>query len=302
MNSIGICPHSHNVYEGSPAGNATRIFPAPLLIPIRFLGPDGLPAIDNHEGYSAEIFREEFFDPITKVRRGRVFTRRYQNSYQLDWRVQDPWRTDLPTERWAGGTAQKVNLLTWSTDNLQDLRKPENKRHRPKVVLGWEEHCTFWQIVSVETPIRSGPVLTLKALFSLGDLPELSEEAIPEPICAELLKRWDALDGTLNRFSAIEVIDRCRDLLAVVFGHLSGDETRDLSKSVGAYMAGKKAEGPERKGEDMLTWSAGIVARLHARGKPSEQKRLNLRPPTDSDAQLALRCVGFILLDLGWAQ
>lgn len=294
MNDLGICPNTLAVYEGSPS-SGTRIFPAPLLLPLRFLGPDGLRSIDNVGGYSAEIFREESFDPITRIRRGRVFTRRSRTAYQEDWRVQDPWRTDLPSEKWAHGTALKINLLTWSTDNLLDLRKAENKHRLPKVVLGWEEHCTYWQIILIETPIRSGPMLTLKALHSLGDLPELLEEAIPESIRGQLIEHWDKLDATVNRFSAIEVIDRCRDLLSIVFGHLSGDQSRDLSNAVTTYLATKK-------GEDVHASAARIVARLHARGKPNEQTSKKLRPPNDADAQLALRCVGIILVDLGWAQ
>jgi hypothetical protein len=210
---------------------APAFFPPLCCSTLRFLGPDGLRSIDNVGGYFAEIFREESFDPITRIRRGRVFTRRSRTAYQEDWRVQDPWRTDLPSEKWARGTALKIKLLTWSTDNLLDLRKAENKHRLPKVVLGWDEHCTYWQIVLIETPIRSGPMLTLKALHSLGDLPELLEEAIPDSIRGQLIEHWDKLDATVNRFSAIEVIDRCRDLLSIVFGHLSGDQSRDLSRT-----------------------------------------------------------------------
>ena len=294
MNDLGICADTNAVYEGSQSSSAIRILPAPLLLPLRFVGADGVKPIDNINGYSAEIFREESFDPITKIRRGRVFTRRFQSPMKVDWHVQDPFRLDLPVVDWAHGRAQAIGLITYATDSLLHLRKPENVRHRPEVLLGWEEHCTRWQIVSVETPIRSGPVLTLKARFSLGDLPELIEDALPDAIRSELVTAWDHLDGTLNRLGPVEVIDHCRDLLSIVLAHLVNDPSRDLGKAIITYVANNK--------EDAHSSAARIVARLHSRGKPNERKDKGLRAPNDADAQLAIRSVGIILTDLGWAQ
>jgi restriction system protein len=45
-----------------------------------------------------------------------------------------------------------------------------------------------------------------------------------------------------------------------------------------------------------------IVARLHSRGKPNEQADKNLRPPTDTDAELALQCTKTVLIEFGWAR
>lgn len=295
MIDLGICPYSNAVYEGSQSSSGSRVFPAPLLLPLRFVGVEGVKSIDHNEGFAMEIFREESFDPVTKIRRGRVFTRRFQSPMKADWHVQDPLRLDLPTVEWAHGRAQTIGLITYVTDNLLDLRKPENVRHRPKVLLGWEDHCTLWQIVAIETPIRSGPFLTLKALYSLGDLPELIEDALPDPVRTALIEAWDKLDGTVNRLAPLEVIDRCRDFLSIVFGHLSGDTTRDLSVALNSYLLTKK-------GEDMHASAGRIVARLHSRGKPNEQKSKGVRAPTEADAQLALRSVGLILLDLDWAR
>jgi hypothetical protein len=294
MRELGICSNTNAVYEGSSTSCATRVVPNPLLLPIRFLSTDEPRPIDQNDGYSMEIFREESFDPVTKIRRGRVFSRRHQSCLKSIWHVQDHLRSDLPVVNWAHGVAQEIALVNYSADNLFDLRKPENIRHRPRVLLGWEEHCTIWQIVSVETPIHSGPFLTLKALYSLGDLPELVESAIPLLIRSRLVEEWDKLDGTLNRLAAVDVVDRCRAFLSIVFGHLCGDSTRDLSDAINLYAKNGK--------EDVHVSAGRIVAKLHSRGKPNEQHARDLRPPNDADAQLALRCVGIILLDLGWAR
>lgn len=295
MNALGICSYTNIVYEGPTASHGLRVTPRPLLLPLRFLGADGVRGIDNVDQFAPEIFREESFDPVSKVRRGRIYSRRLQTAAQSLWRVQDPLRSDLPVVHWGHGQAQEITLINYTAEPLLELRKPENRRHPPKVLLGWEEHATLWQIVAIEAPVGGGPMLTLKALYSLGDLPELVESGIPERIRKRVVEQWDKLDGTVNRLGAVEVIDRCRDFLSVVFGELSGEPHRDLSDAVNRYVSG-------RKGEDVHSSAGRIVARLHSRGKPNEQEGKGLRPPTDGDAQLAVRCVGIILIDLGWAR
>jgi len=48
--------------------------------------------------------------------------------------------------------------------------------------------------------------------------------------------------------------------------------------------------------------SANIIARLHARAKPSEQEKRELRPVREQDADLAVRCVGSLLCEIGFAE
>jgi hypothetical protein len=59
MNSLGLCPHTLAVYEGDPHSSATRVFPAPLLLPWRLIGPDGLKPIDNVGGSWVALGRDE---------------------------------------------------------------------------------------------------------------------------------------------------------------------------------------------------------------------------------------------------
>jgi len=295
MNALGICPDTYAIYEGSSSSYAARVTPAPLLLPIRFVGQGEVAPLDKLNGLSAELFREDSFDPVTKIRRGRVYSSRTQFGSKSLWRVQDGLRSDLPEVNWAHGRAQEVYLLNYPADLLLDLRKPDRRRHPPRILLGWEEHFTIWQIIAIEAPIGNGPVLTLKASFAMGDLPELIEAAIPSNMRERVLEQWDKLDATLNRLSAIEVVDRCRDFLSLIFGHLCGEAHRDLSKAIDRYVATKGSE-------DVHSWAGRIVARLHSRGKPNEQIAKGLRAPGDSEAQLAVRAVGLILIDLGWAR
>jgi hypothetical protein len=166
----------------------------------------------------------------------------------------------------------------------------------PTVVLGWEPHLTFWKIVSVENNLVGTPVLTLKAHHSLGDTPKLNLEDIPTEAKTSITEAIEKVELSVNRLASTEVIDRCRDGLSIVFGWACGDMTKDLSAAIDAYV--KKSDAKE----NLCSWCGRIVARLHSRGKPNEQLAKQARPPTDDDAQLALRCLKTVLIELKWAQ
>lgn len=53
--------------------------------------------------------------------------------------------------------------------------------------------------------------------------------------------------------------------------------------------------------DGVITNSAQSIARLHARAKPSEQNRRQMRPIREQDAEFAIKCVGIILCEIGWA-
>jgi hypothetical protein len=141
MNHLGICRDSGAIYEGSSTSNGYRVNPAPLLTPLRFVADADAPPVNAYAFNMPEIiFREEDFDPITKVRRGTVF-RMQRPTQPWEWYVQDPLRLDLErigTGGNAGRTsAQKISLLTYQVDRLNEIAAAKLKR-LPPVVLGWE--------------------------------------------------------------------------------------------------------------------------------------------------------------------
>jgi hypothetical protein len=91
-------------------------------------------------------------------------------------------------------------------------------------------------------------------------------------------------------------IDRCREALAIIFGDLCEDRTKDLGKAVNAYKTKKGLST-----DDLICSAASIVGRLHSRAKPSEEERLGTRAVTESDAQTAVHLVGLVLLDRRFA-
>jgi hypothetical protein len=89
---------------------------------------------------------------------------------------------------------------------------------------------------------------------------------------------------------------------SIVLGTLASDLTLDLGKGTSKKIEFNKQVNPKGNGQDLITHNAEIVRRLHSRGKPNEQNKHNTRTITDEDAQLALKCLWFVLVELGWAR
>lgn len=298
MEYLGYNRRDGAVYEGE-INNGYRVLPPPALAPIRFFTASALaPLASLHDGLAPEIFREDDFDPVTKLRRGRVF--RMGNCVQPHpWHVHDPHQDTLRVVNWAYGTAQEAQLSTYERHILSDLANmPAGAL--PTVAIGWEPHVTFWKIISIECNLAGTPVLSLRARHSLGDTPELIASAVPPELIKPLTEAIEKVESSVNRLSPIEVIDRCRDALSVAFGHQGGDRSRDLSVAIGSYL--KVVAKESQTQENLCSWCGRIVARLHSRGKPNEQAAKGLRAPTDSDADLALNCLKTVLIEFGWAR
>ncbi|BDY05971.1 hypothetical protein [Ferrimonas sp. YFM] len=297
MREIAFCKLSGRLYQGRSSFGTPVENPTPML-PIEFVGVDMQVPDRELWGYSGLIFREDSFDPITKIRRGRVY--RQYSSQPATWHVQDPIRKDLNTRPWGGGLAQLLEAISYQIDSLTSLRSCSAL---PKVVLGDEPYHSFWKVLSIESQVDGQPLITLKALHSFGVIPELLAHHIqPTTALRSIQQTLDKVEASANRLGPVDTIDRCRDALSVVFGALAGDLHLDLGKGVGKYVESNKARNPKGNGENLVSRCADTVRRLHYRGKPNEQERHQTRPLTDDDANLALSCLWFVLVELGWAK
>jgi hypothetical protein len=296
MRELGVCKSSGRLYEGNRNSGAPVVHQSPIL-PIEFIGVSGPTTLKEVDGYSGIIFREESFDPITKIRRGRVY--RLNESQPVTWRVQDLSRRYLEFNPSTGGVAQQLDTVGYNIDSLADLR---GVKPLPKVVLGQEPFQTYWKILAIETQYDGKPLLTLKALSSFGAVPELIENQIPEQAKKLLVGRIENVEAAANKLGPIETVDACRSALSIVFGALACDLTLDLGQGIKKRLAANLLVNPKGNGQDLIIHNAEIVRRLHSRGKPSEMVDLKTRPVSDEDANLALKCLWFILVELGWAK
>lgn len=280
---IGLCETTGRWYEGTDSLGAPVNSPI-IVSDIEFVG---LEVPEN--SFGGLVFREHSFDPITRMRRGVVY--RSTTHSPEGWRVFDTERHDIAVAD-IKGTRQLLTCRKYYIgDSLNFLRATKLKT---KVVIGEEPFVSLWQVLSIETAASGMRFLTLKALHFLDTVPELRVEQIPNlQLLQELKSAIENVDLAASRLGAVDTVDRCRDALSIVFSHLGNCPDKDLAASVKAY------EGFSRP--NIQSWLGFTVARLHARGKPNEQRKQNIRPLTDSDAQLALQALRFILIELGWA-
>lgn len=290
MNYFGISQHTDDVYEGSPS-HGVRV-DLPFLLPYQFVGK-GFGESDVRDDFyrtGSRIFREDFFDPITRIKRGRF----YYLEGEADWYLQDNKRNDLKRVECRGGYAQRDRLITYQRSPLVELIRCTTY---PDVILGRDEFISIWKIISIETSVTGTPIVTLKSHRSFGETPEMIVGHVPDSVLTALKTAIEKLENSINRLGPTDVVDRCRDVLSVVFGELCGNREKDLAKAISGYVAQQ-----DRKHDNLISWAAYIVNRLHPRGKPNEQVRHGFREPSEEDAQLAVRCVWIVLVELGWGK
>ncbi|EQD36681.1 hypothetical protein B1A_07836 [mine drainage metagenome] len=247
-------------------------------------------------GGGEPIFREDSFDPVTRIRRGRMYVggRRGQTWYpgRVDHgfynpsefrRPPNPWTPDLSYDAWSRAAS------------FQELMG--------KVIqLGENDFETHWRIVGVERIAIGHTLLTLRATSLQGTIPDLASAIIDitgKPIDAKVAS--DALDALVDAFHrqlATPTVDVAREtakvLLTAWIGKMArGKDLGDVIKAI-----------PEDKA--LACWAASIINRMHPRGKSSEReshasKGVELRLVTDEDAEASVHLVGLILREIGWA-
>jgi len=275
------------VYEGS-LSTGHRIQPAPMLIPIQFIDPEDTEPEALFGDYPKQLFREDSYDPITRIRRGRIYRSPNENH---SWHVQDPFRTDLKDLDWGGGSAKGTKAMVYQRAALGELALDPHL----KVRLGDATSSNIWKVILQESSVFGSQILTLKSYRSFGEVPELNPAVIPLDVFHALTENIERVERSANRMSPDDVVDRCRNTLSIIYGALAGDRSKDLDKAIKAYLTKFK--------DNQFMGNAGhMVQRLHSRGKACEQYSKELRPLSEEDAQLALRCLGFVLIESGWGK
>ncbi|MHB8392505.1 MAG: hypothetical protein ACYDBH_23470 [Acidobacteriaceae bacterium] len=237
------------------------------------------------------IFREDSFDPVTRIRRGRLYIDG-RSVHQSD-RV---YVNDLNTYNW-GNLHPERSYDPWKPDT--------NSQHvnGHTVQIGADGFETKWRIVGVEKISIGHILLTLRANSLLGVIPELADAIADKDgnhVGAKSVQA--ALDSLVNAFhrqQATPTVDVARETAKVILTAWIGQDAQrgDLGDVI------KKI--PNSK--CLTNWAASIVNRLHPRGKSAEQERqaaegVALRPVAWEDAEVSVHLVGMLLREIGWAQ
>lgn len=296
---IAFDPNTWLMYEGlSNYGHG--VSPAPHVAVATFVRAEEdwkrVPGTGAFSG-AKYVFREDYFDPVSRIRRGRFYEWAGRQQPEPWWVHKHPVLLEDTGTRAPDGRLTK-SLITFTP--MGNVSAKLLTSPRTLVVLGAETAVTVWNIVSVERAGNNEDVVTMRARSNLGFLPDLILDQIPagarERVSAAVTK---VVDGA-HRSSGITVVDVCRDAMGVILSshlHLeAGLDAKVIEKDLGALIA---ALPPELK---LFRAAIEVVCKLHPRGKSNEQQRLGTRDVTEEDGMFAVEALGFVLRELGWAR
>jgi hypothetical protein len=292
---LGIDANNGNIYEGQSMYGCHVVWPAPVLTPASFVVSTSDKITPSHNymaGAPEYLFREDGFDPVTRIRRGRF--------YKRGDRQPDQWKGMLGPPFQAVTCLSEMRALTFVSSALPDQFEG-NVAEQKLVILGAKDAFSLWAVVGKEE-IHSREVLfTLKSRQSFGMLPEIEWGKIPDS-SGLVREKLESLVNDMHRAGPESVVDRSREAAtAILSAYLESakvpiGDRNDLGNLIEALVG---VSG--KNGRRVIACAAEIPQRLHSRTKYAEQSKRETRPIREQDAELAVQCVGVMLCDMGWA-
>lgn len=296
MRALAVDENRWLFYEGTDARYGYPVLPAPAVSAATVLADReayGTIPATNYLYEVPMVFREDSFDPASRIRRGRLY--RESGQKPEDWQVRPhPAHTDELLEAQAGGgklPRRLVAFYAWPA-----MKELGARLGSVLLALGTREAFTLWRIVEIERIVTGEDLVTLRPRSALGVLPELNEAAIPPEDLgnvSEILERLSRAAYTADPESVVQLAsDAAQRCLAVWLAERRDDAAirqKDL-RELARLLKGKKNKSLVK-----------LLARLHARAKPDAQAKFGARAVQQGDAEFALAAVGMLLRELGWA-
>lgn len=284
---------SERIYEGN-LHFLHAIYPMPAVSKVSIAAPSKPDLYDFGAVIPTmpPIFREDSFDPTTRIRRGRFYVP--NNPTRADW--QAAWVNNYPYGPPVGDQPRFYSCEAYTS--FQGHPRPDPKKSL--VLLGDLGQETAWRVVGAERLYNHEILITLRAVDTLGILPELNFAAIPAERRTDIQQAMEKVADAAHQYLPVPIVDLCREsarlLLAGWLQARGGGQVRgdlgDLIKQIAAE-------------SECMSAAARILARLHARGKSSEQDRqadrgVDLREIASADADLSVALYAFLLRETGW--
>ncbi len=305
--NLGIDENTSLFYEGSHVLYGHAIWPSPFISIASYVGALSNwkkgPSFSNLRD-APMLFREDSFDPVARIRRGRLYARADRNPGS--WRVQrHPAYANINhipgPNHYVGADAQgyfQIQLMTFMS--WQTASGLLGTPHDPVLVLGAADRSTVHSILDIERLVTGEELITIRTRPSLSGLPELVPGLIPEQYVKIVVVQYEKAASSAFRDDAESVIDRCREAATAalnaerdVIGAGNEATAKDLAKLGGFFESEKR---------DVLGKAANILARLHSRAKSAEQIKNGYRAPTEADAETAIALLGLIYRELRWVR
>ncbi len=303
---IGLDRDSWLVYEGvSNYGHG--VWPTPVVVRATVIETDEdwqrLPS-NTHIDNAKYVFREDSFEPVTGVRRGRLYEWQDGQSQPDVWHThQHPAVFEDVGHRDHQGRFRK-DLLTYRDVHTFGARV---RACAGDVVLalGAGDSLNFWTVIQVERLASGQDMVMLKARSHLGVLPEVDFSKVPANSIDAVSSALAKLRASAYREQASSVVEQCRPTAQVILSHwfsaITGksEKTEDLSELMGNIE--KHDAGKERR---ILLNTGRTLALFHNRNKPNVREKLGelAREITESDAAFALQAVALLLHEVNWVK
>lgn len=300
---LGIDRDSELVYQGNNMFGACVVWPTPVVIPVSFVTADEDKikfAKLESSGYTNFIFREDAFDPISRIRRGRF--------YSIDSNTQQNWWVIVtpPVQAFPGEIDENRPDLAKKTANTFypyriSTKISEAGSNQLLAALGTEQASTLWAIVNFETIHTGEELVTLKARQSFGVLPKVDWVVVPDQEQPNIREALQTLEDDYHIASPESVVDRANEAATRVLNaylQAKGKKLQDTLSKITTAMSRLESEDQKEVAKN----AADIVRLLHGRTKYAVQKIHNARPIREQDAELSVQCVGVMLCDLGWGR
>jgi hypothetical protein len=147
---IGVGQSDELVFEGNGTYGARVVWPLPLLTPAKFISNMSLetklvPEISSSLGIAEYLFREDAFDPVTRIRRER-FYKRSQGAQPANWTLRKP----PPLE--TNSLTQNASAFSFESVVPSELDVKDNQQLL--VVLGAEKAFIIWTLQTKKLFIR----------------------------------------------------------------------------------------------------------------------------------------------------
>lgn len=301
MSRLGI-EHDHGlIYEGTDNPSHLTV-PAPIISQCALIeSPSDLD--DLPRGMLGDpfrwIFREDSFDPVSRVRRGRLFQSFEKANRVLYFVEAHPnLLSDIRRRTQDGRVRRELNVFIHCTELLGHANRGEGLQ----LAIGNTTAYSLWRILQTEQTVSHDVLVTLRAESAFGILPMLDTAKISEDGRKPVADAYDRVMKVAYRDSPTSVVDQCRNLCAVVSARWLYQRTKNeqvLVKDLAKCISAIKTEYGDGKYQ-LVRLALETVNLLHPRVKENERERYALREVSTEDAELALHATGFLLRELGW--
>ncbi len=190
MKRIGIDQSTDDIYESS---NVVwySVWPAtPVVSVAAFVDPEiDPPEFEYNLESAGMVFREDSFDPVTRIRRGRFYKSsgglRPSQQYALPHPIYRNRGSPIATED------GRVERWLFMFDQLQCTPRQE------MVAVGSSE--SLWRVLGAERITTGEYLVTLKARHALGVLPELNPDAVPDVGRTKAIETYEKLIDSVHQ-------------------------------------------------------------------------------------------------------